>query len=165
MNLGTIYLWTALLILAGSLLIPLFVAMIVHTFKKWSWGLLISLSLLLSCVLVVVGLETLHRPIFVAWHRMQNPIVPKTGCVRYDPNFTQLFAVYRMSRPAFDRWAAECPWKLSPENMHPDYILFDQPKLGFGTPSAAYATESTESGKHLSVYYENGTMYLAYYSM
>ncbi|HLA85421.1 MAG TPA: hypothetical protein VJL29_11560 [Thermoguttaceae bacterium] len=165
MNLGDIYLKTALLILAGSTLLPVVVAWTIHRLKKWSWNILLPIALLVACVLTIVGLNTLHHPLFVAWHRAQNTTLPPAGCVRYEPTATRLLAAYRMSRPAFDRWVADYPWKLMSLDPTDGLILWDSQNLGFSKPEATFATERAPNGKQLRVYYERGIMYLSYNAM
>jgi hypothetical protein len=165
MNLGGVFFKTAILILAGAFLLPLIGAWIIRIFKKLSWGLLMPVALCLTAVLAVAGLETLHRPIFVAWHRAQNTMVPRTGCVSYEPDFTRLCATYRMDRKTFDQWVAAHPWKLLPFDLADVPSFRDREHLGFSNPEAVFATEPAPNGKQLRVYYEKGTIYLAYNSM
>jgi hypothetical protein len=163
MNLGDIYIKSFFCIVGASIAVSMLFAFVWRSKWKTSRCASIAVSLLIGLLLSVPALTLLHHPLFVAWHRAQNAMVPQTGCLTYDPSFARLFAAYRMSRSGFDTWVAAHPWRLTPYAN--DLLEYDASHLGFSSPDASFASPSGSNGKQLRVYFKNGVMYLSYNSM
>jgi hypothetical protein len=164
MNLGDIFIKTAAAIFLSACLASLLVALILRYAKKARWWISLTVFVVLAPVLTYAGLYFGHHPLFVAWHRSQNEVLPRTGCLTYEPSFLRLHASYRMSRAEFDAWIKNHPWRLSPYDVSP-IPAQDAEDLGISRPDTAFATERAPSGKQLRVYYKNGTMYVSYWAM
>jgi hypothetical protein len=163
MNLGGVFIRTAVAICLGACLLALVVALILR-YKKTRWPDPLTAFFVLALVLSCGGLYFGHGPLFVAWHRAQNEALPRANCLTYEPSFLRLYASYRMSRAEFDAWVKNHPWHLSPCNER-HIVDKDAEHLGFTRPDAAYATEPEPNGRQLRVYHENGTMYVSYWVM
>jgi len=166
MNLGEIYIKSGVAICIGACLLTLLIVLILRFVKKTRRCTLFMTFCLLAPVLSVVGDHFGHGPLFVAWHRAQNTLLPESGCLTYKPSFFRLYATYRMSRAEFEDWATHHPWQLVPMDeggfpLPPQEVE----NLGLERPEAAYASEPAPNGRQLRVYYAKGTMYVAYYVM
>jgi hypothetical protein len=164
MNLGDIFIKTAAAICLGAFLASLLMALILRYAKKTRWWISLTVFVVLVPVLSYAGLYFGHHPLFVAWHRSQNEVLPRTGCLTYEPSLFRLYASYRMSRAEFDAWIKQHPWHLSPYDVS-QIPAQDAEDLGISRPDTAFATERAPSGKQLRVYYKNGTMYVSYWAM
>lgn len=163
MNLGQIYFQTFVVLLVT----PTIASMLVLCLFRRKLSSYFSMLALLSIFLgpsVGVGLNyKYHRIVFSSWHQSQNQFVPSSGCITYDPEFSRLYATYKMTLPQFHQWAAMHPWKLSA--LSPEVFNYDLEIMEFDTPEAIYATEMEPNGKQLRVYFKSETMYLSYNSM
>jgi hypothetical protein len=111
----------------------------------------------------VVALDVGHHRIFVAWHKWQNNVLPRDGCLTYEPEFTRLYATYKMTQQQFKTWVAGHPWQLRVGDN--GLLHHDGPRLGFSEPELSFETDSAPNGKQLRVYYESGIMYVSYNAM
>ena len=163
MNLGDIYLKTFLALTAGSLVLSCLLVSLLRFWRRVPWVDILWIGCLLGCFAAIVANTSLHRRLFVSWHRAQNDAVPATGCVTYEPDFTRLYATYRMTRPEFDAWIANHPWKLKPGDN--GLLHHDGPRFGLDEPDAGFETEMAPNGRQLRVYFKSGIMYVSYNSM
>jgi hypothetical protein len=164
MNLGDISIKSIAAICVGSCLLALLIVLVVWHVKRIRWTTFFVALIPLALVLCVAGCYFGHGPLFAAWHRAQNTVLPSNGCLTYEPSFFRLYATYRMSRAEFDEWAKGHPWRLASSNEG-RVPACDAEALRFGHPEAAYASEAAPNGGQLRVYYANGTMYVAYFAM
>lgn len=160
MNLGDIYLKTFLVITAVAFVAGFALAFVLRLMRRIRAGWLVVLGSLLAAVLTVAGNRAFHQELFTAWHQSQNSVVPRTGCLTYDPSFDRLYATYSMDAATFEQFVASHPWQLRPYDS--SLQAMDARRLGFETPQAAYATEMAPNGNQLRLYFENGTMFLSY---
>lgn len=56
--------------------------------------------------LAYAGNKYLHHDLFVRSHQSHNSLMPKEGCLTYEPSFGDLFASYAKSREAFEEWVS-----------------------------------------------------------
>ena len=164
MNLGDIYLRAAATICIASSVLVLVAMLLVRRLRRSSWPALLALAIPSFLLFTWCGLYFGHQPLFAAWHRVQNHILPRSGCLTYKPTFARLCASYRMTRPEFDAWVQAHPWGLvavSASDVHQG----DLQQLGVAKPDAAFATKSAPNGRQLRVYYRNKVMYVVYYAM
>jgi hypothetical protein len=164
MNLGNIFLITAASICIASGVLALLAVLILRCVKKISWPRLFVLALLLAFSLCCCGLYFGHQPLFTAWHRAQNDVLPKTGCLTYEPSFFRLYATYRMTRAEFNAWIENHPWQLKPFAKS-EISSNEMKRFGIKEPDAAFATESAPNGKQLRVYFQNDVIYVSYFAM
>jgi hypothetical protein len=165
MNLGDICLKAAASICIASAVLTVLVMLLLRRLKKAPWPALRAFAVpLIFLLLCCGGLYFGHAPLFVAWHRAQNDVLPPTGCLTYEPTFFRLYASYAMSRTEFDAWALGHPWKLAPLSKS-DIYDGDLQHFGISKSDAAFATEPAPNGKPLRVYYQNNVMYVVYYAM
>jgi hypothetical protein len=164
MNLGGVFMETVAAICVGACLLALLVSLVLRYCRKTRRLASLTLFVILASVLFLAGLYFAHRPLFAAWHRSQNVLLPQAGCLTYEPSFFRLYASYRMSRAEFDAWIKHHPWHLSPYDKRL-IVPQDAQHLGLTRPDAAYASEPAPNGRQLRVYYENGIMYASYWAM
>lgn len=164
MNLGEVFIETAFVICLVACLLALSVALILRYMKRTRWFVSLTVFVVLVSVLVGGGLYFGHSPLFAAWHRFRNNVLPRTDCLTYEPSFFRLYATYRMSRAEFDAWIARHPWHLTPCDER-QIASQDAEQLGFAQPDAAYASEPAPNGRQLRVYFKNDTMYVSYWAM
>jgi hypothetical protein len=164
MNLGDICLKAAASIGIASGVLTLIAMLFLRRLKKTSWPGLLALAVPLGFLLCCGGLYFGHQPLFTAWHRAQNDILPQKGCLTYEPTFFRLHASYRMTRAEFDAWVLAHPWKLTPL-AGSEISDSDMKPFGISKPDAAFATERAPNGRQLRLYYEGDTMYVVYFVM
>jgi hypothetical protein len=163
-NLGVIYLKTALAILASGLVLGAIITGVFLSLRRKR----VLVSTMLFGALVIgmpagfFGLIAFHQPLFRIWHRLQNEAVPTTGCVTYEPSFWQFHATYEMDRPSFDRWVASHPWGLKPCKPDTIFQFADGPYFGLTSCEAVYESPRGPKGNNLRVYYQDGMAYLSY---
>jgi hypothetical protein len=164
MDLGDIYLKAAASICIAAGALTVVVVLLLRRRKKISWPGLLALAAPLLLLLCGGGLYFGHPPLFAAWHRAQNDMLPKTGCLTYEPSFARLYASYRMSRSEFDAWVQAHPWELK---RFGDSDISDRDLQHFGAKKAdvRLMTPPVLDGKQLRVYYHDNVMYVAYFSM
>jgi hypothetical protein len=167
MNLGVIYIKTAIAIVASGIAVGAMATAIFLVAKKnrilsptFFFGTPV-IGILLGCV----GLAVFQEPLFRTWHRLQNEAVPAEGCVTYEPSFWCLHAIYQMDRQSFDRWVASHPWGLAPCESDSIFELHDGPYFGLSACDAIYESPRGPKGNNLRVYYRNGMAYLSYSAM
>ncbi len=134
--------------------------LIVRLFKRIRTVWCVVTTFLLGIVLAYFANSAFHREMFIRDHQKHNTLVPKTGCVSYEPSFGHLFATYRMSRAEFDIWVSGHPWTLISYDQ--SFVEYDGKRLGFTEPDLAYATEMASNGGQLRVYFKDEMMYLSY---
>jgi len=162
MNLGDIYLKTFAAIIAISFFIAVIVASLLRL-RRCSWRSVFIAALPLWLVIGFLAVNLGHKRLFVAWQKLQNVTLPQTGCVSYEPDFTRLYATYKMDRDEFTTWVANHPWQL---HVGDNTLLHhDGPRLGLDDPELSFETESAPNGKQLRVYYKSGIMYVSYNAM
>jgi hypothetical protein len=164
MNLGDVYIKSAVVICASACLLSLLIALIVRHAKKTRLAASLLIFAVSAFVLCVAGCYFGHGPLFAAWHRSQNTVLPSEGCLTYQPSFFRLRATYRINRGQFDNWAMHHPWQLAPMS-DAEIPSCDVETFGLGRPEAAYVSKQCTNGQQLRVYYANGTMYVGYYAM
>jgi hypothetical protein len=164
MNLGEVCIRAAVCICIGGCLLALSIVLLQRWLKRTRWSVSIGIFVVLASALSIGGCYFGHYPLFVAWHRSQNQLLPQNGCLTYEPSFFRLYASYRMSRAEFDDWAQHHPWGLKPYNLSsiPDQ---DTKALGLYRLDAAYASEPAPNGRQLRVYHGRETMYVSYWAM
>lgn len=162
MNLGDICLKSAASICVASGMLTLVAMLILRRVKKTPWPRLLGLAVPLVLLLCIGGLYFGHRPLFTAWHRAQNDVLPHAGCLTYEPTFFRLYASYRMNRAEFDTWVLTHPWKLMPLA---ESDVGELKQFGISRPVVAFATEPASNGRQLRVYFQNDVMYVAYFAM
>jgi hypothetical protein len=167
MNLGTIYIEAALVILAAGLALG---AILTRAYLWVSRKRMLASTLLFGAVAIglplgCVGLALLHESLFSTWHRLQNDAVPATGCVAYEPSFWHLYATYKIDRQSLNQWIASHPWGLT--RCEPDGIfqLHDGPHFRLTSCEAVYESPRGPKGNNLRVYYQDGTAYVSYIAM
>lgn len=163
MNLGDIYLKTFLALIGMAFVLSFLMAALLRVRRRVSWKNVLCIGCLLGCFAAFIAVKPLHRPLFILWHKAQNDAAPATGCLTYEPDFTRLYATYQMTRPEFDAWVANHPWKLKPGDN--GLLHHDGPRFGLNEPDASFETEMAPNGKQLRVYFKYGIMYLSYNSM
>jgi hypothetical protein len=125
---------------------------------RLGWCLLIAP--VLGIALAYAGNSLFHHDLFVRSHQSHNSLMPKEGCLTYEPSFFNLFASYRISREEFEQWVSNHPWRLKSYDM--SFVDQDSQRLNFSEPEVAYATEMVGDGGQLRVYYKDGVMYISY---
>jgi hypothetical protein len=167
MNLGVVYIWSALAIAACAVALSavavLASALMRRRPLRWSTPLLGALAV--GIPLTGIGLLFCHEPLFRFWHRRQNEAVPTAGCLSYEPTFWRLHASYRISPKAFDAWVASHPWGLVPCEPDGIFEFHDGPHFGLTSCEAAYESPRGPKGNNLRVYYHQGIAYLSYSAM
>ena len=161
MNLGDIYLKTFAAIIAMTFLASLTVASLLRIWR-FSWRSVIYAALPVWLALGFFILDTGHQGLFVAWHQWQNSVLPKHGCLTYEPDFYRLYATYEMTRQEFDIWVLDHPWHLRSGGN--SLLHHDGPRFGLDEPEASFETDMAPNGKQLRVYYKSGKMYASYNS-
>jgi hypothetical protein len=163
MNLGQIFFQTFLVLLVAPTLASILVLFLFRRKLSSYFSTFALLCIFLGpCIGVGVNYKY-HRVVFSFWHQWQNQFVPQSGGITYDPDFSRLYATYKMTLPQFQEWAATHPWKLnlsSGESFGHDFEI-----MGFDNPEASYSTEMAPNGKQLRVYFKSDIMYLSYNSM
>ncbi len=94
MNLGNIYIGAFLALTAAAVGLSLLVGLCLRMWWRVPWGRTFGITIVLAVLSVFVANRQLHQPLFRAWHRAQNTLVPAAGCVRYEPEFAWLWASY-----------------------------------------------------------------------
>jgi hypothetical protein len=163
MNLGVVYIKSFLLIISVSFVFSFGIASLLRFFRRVSWQPIFAIAITIWLCIGFFGLNNWHEKLFNAWHRWQNEAMPSKGCITYEPDFTRLFATYRMTRPEFEAWVTSHPWKLNPGDN--GLLYHDRGRLGFNSPELSFETETAPNGKQLRVYFESGIMYVSYNSM
>ncbi|WP_146517650.1 hypothetical protein [Rubripirellula amarantea] len=158
-GLGEAYLEVFFNIAKLALLAAVVVVALVRVFKRVRPGWLLLAAIGLWIILTYTGAKLYHHENFVRLHQSHNDYVPKTGCLTYEPSFGHLFASFSMSRDKFDTWVADFPVPMSEY----DNALqrFDEQRLGFTEPDAAFATEPASNGGQTRVYFKDNVMYLS----
>ena len=162
MNLGDIYLKTFAAIIAISFIVSVVVASSLRL-RHCSWRTVIIVALPLWLPIGFLSLNLGHQRLFVAWHKSQNVTLPRNGCLTYEPDFTRLYATYKMDRDEFETWVANHPWHLHAGDN--GLLHHDGPRLGLREPELSFETESAPNGKQLRVYYKSRIMYVSYNAM
>ncbi len=134
-------------------------AALLRIFRQIHVGKLLLLGFVLWIAFTYMGMRLFHHDRFVELHQSHNDYVPTTGCLTYEPSFGHLFASYSMSRTEFDVWVAQFPVPMSEYDSQ--LQKFDEDRLGFTDPDAAFATESASNGGQTRAYFKDGTMYLS----
>ena len=159
MGLGEAYLQVFFSIAKLALLAAVVIAGLVRAFKRVRLGKLVLIALVLWVLLTYAGAKLFHHDRFVELHQSRNDYVPKTGCLTYEPSFGNLFASYSMSRDAFDAWVAAFPVPMTEYNS--SLQRFDEERLHFTEPDAAFATEPASNGGQTRAYFKDDVMYLS----
>ena len=162
MNLGSIYLKAFFAIIAITFVFALTVASLLRL-RRCRWRTVVLAALPIWLIIGRLVLDTSHQRLFVAWHRWQNTALPQQGCLTYEPEFTRLYATYKMSRTEFQVWVNDHPWQLHAGDN--GLLHHDGPRLGFDGPAFSFETDSAPNGKQLRVYYKSRIMYVSYNSM
>ncbi|SMP79990.1 hypothetical protein SAMN06265222_1411 [Neorhodopirellula lusitana] len=158
-GLGEAYLEVFFNIAKLALLAAVVVVAFVRVFKRVRLGWLLLVAFGLWVILTYTGAKLFHHENFVRLHQSHNDYVPKTGCLTYEPSFGHLFASFSMSRDSFDAWVADFP---VPMFEYDDALQrFDEDRLGFTEPDAAFATESASNGAQTRAYFKDNVMYLS----
>ncbi len=163
MNLGSIYVQAFFVLFAAPTIVSFALLGLLRHKLKISCGSIVLFALFVAPIAGMLLNYAFHEPTFVAWHQAQNRYVPQTGCLTYRPQFSRLYATYRMTLPQFNAWATAHPWDLMPGGN--SLVEHDAAALGFDNPVASFETEMAPNGKQLRVYFQSGTMYLSYNSM
>ncbi len=159
MGLGEAYLVVFVGIAKSALLVSLVSVGLIRALKRIHTGKLFLVGCVLWIGLTFAGLNWFHRDRFVDLHQSHNDYVPRSGCLTYEPTFGHLFASYAMSRDDFDTWLAAYLVPLMP---YEDFLQrFDEERMGFTEPDAAYATEPASNGAQTRVYFKDGVMYFS----
>ena len=163
MNLGDIYLKTFLALTGMAFLLSFLMASLLRIRRRASWGTVFGIGCSVGIFAAFFANMSLHRPLFVSWHKAQNDAVPTTGSLTYEPDFFELNATCQMTRPEFDAWVGSHPWNLEPGDN--SFLHHDGPSFGLSEPEASFETEMAPNGRQLRVYFKSGIMYLSYNSM
>jgi hypothetical protein len=142
-----------------ALLMSVVLTAIVRLFRRIHFGKLLLLGFTLWLAFTYTGTQFFHYDRFVELHQSHNDYVPATGCLTYEPSFGHLFASYSMTRAEFNAWVEQFPVPMSKYDSQ--LQRFDEERLGFTDPDAAFATESASNGAQTRVYFKDGTMYLS----
>lgn len=142
-----------------ALLVSVVLTAIVRLFRRIHFGKLLLLGFVLWFAFTYTGTKFFHHDRFVELHQSHNDYVPATGCLTYEPSFGHLFASYSMTRAEFDAWVAQFPVPMSEYDSQ--LQRFDEERLGFTNPDAAFATESASNGGQTRAYFKDGTMFLS----
>ncbi|MCC9656704.1 hypothetical protein LOC70_12910 [Rhodopirellula sp. JC737] len=132
---------------------------VVRLIRRIHLGKLLLLGFALWIALTYTGTKFFHHDRFVELHQSHNDYVPASGCLTYEPSFGHLFASYSMTRAEFDAWVAQFPVPMSEYDSQ--LQRFDEDRLGFTDPDAAFATQSASNGGQTRAYFKDGTMYLS----
>lgn len=159
-GLGETYINVFIWLTAWSFVAAATKVLVIRFFKRFALGRVIAGVFVLGVAFSCGSNSLLHHRMFVQQHQANNMLVPATGCVRYEPSFGHLFAVYKMTAVEFDAWVTQHPWTLTEYDRA--LVAYDQQRLGFVDPTDAYATEMASNGGQLRVYFEDGMMYLSY---
>lgn len=165
MNLGQVYIEAFLVIATAAILIAVTLSVFLYLFgnqriRPWcAWtGCVIWLFL------TVAGNIQYHKKLFTALHKLQNSVLPNSGCLYYEPTVTTLHAVYKLNANELEDWIKGNPWKL--HEAPRSYLLrSDERHFGSFKPDLSFETDMSESGRQLRVYYKNGIVYVSYSSM
>ena len=163
MNLGTVYLQAFMAIIASSFVLSLAVAGLLRFVRPFSWRIIFAIAVPIWLATGCLALSRLHQPLFAAWHKRQNHVLPADGCLTYDPDFTRLYATYRMTRPAFEAWVVGHPWNL--HRCDDGLLRHDGMRFGIDNPELCFETDAAPNGRQLRVYFESGIVYISYNSM
>lgn len=162
MNLGDIYLKTFAVIIAFSFVLAVMATSLLRL-RQCSWRTIVLAAIPIWLAVGFLLLNLCHQPLFTAWHKLQNTTLPNHGCLTYEPDFTRLYATYRMTREQFETWVTNHPWQFHAGNN--GLLHHDGPRLGMDGPELSFETESASNGKQLRVYFKLGTMYVSYNAM
>ncbi len=163
MNLGDIYFKTFLILLVLPVLATFLLLGSYRRRLQLTWGGILLIAVFIAPFAGMLLNRAFHQQLFVAWHQAQNQLVPRTGCLTYEPDFSRLYATYQMTLPQFNAWAAAHPLRLSP--VADSVPMYDAQVMGFDSPEASFMTDMAENGMQLRVYYKAGVMHLLYFSM
>ncbi|GAA5504566.1 hypothetical protein [Novipirellula caenicola] len=158
-GLGEAYLEVFFDIAMLALLASVVTVTMIRVLKRVRLGWLVVSAFALWLTLTYAGVKLFHHENFVRLHQSHNDYVPNTGCITYEPSFGHLFASFSMSRDEFDAWVANFPvpmFKYDDALQH-----FDEDRLGFTEPEAAFATESGSNGGQTRAYFKDKVMYLS----
>lgn len=159
MNLGSTYLIVFLAIVVASLGASVLLVTPLR-WRGWSWRTVLLIALPIWLVFGFFSLDQFQQSVFTVVHRTQNTILPREGCLRYEPSPGHLYAAYSMTREEFERWVADCSVEM--ERYDNSLVEFDSKRLGFEDPEVSYATPMAANGKQMRVYYAGGVMYVSY---
>lgn len=135
MNLGQVYFQTFIALLVTPTVAGVLVLCLFRRKMPSYFSMLALISIFLG-PFVGVGLNyKCHKFVFSHWHQWQNQFVPQSGCITYDPDFSRLYATYKMTLPQFHHWAAIHPWKL--KAVSAGVFNHDFELMGFDTPEAS----------------------------
>ncbi|MEM8671810.1 MAG: hypothetical protein AAGG48_30105 [Planctomycetota bacterium] len=134
-------------------------SVLVRIFRRLHFGKLLLLGFALWMMLTYAGTKLFHHDRFVELHQSHNDYVPPTGCLTYEPSFGHLFASYSMSRAEFDAWVTQFPIPMA--ECDSQLQRFDEKRLGFTEPDAAFATDPASNGGQTRAYFKVDTMYLS----
>jgi hypothetical protein len=151
-----VFLWITLCAFAAAVIVAVLIRLSFRV--RLGWCLLIAP--VLGIALTYAGNRFFHHELFVQSHQSHNSLMPKAGCLTYEPSFGHLFASYAISRDEFEQWASLHPWQLKPYDMA--LVEHDSKRLNFAKPELAYATEMASDGGQLRVYFKDGVMYVSY---
>jgi hypothetical protein len=143
--------------------VAIVVAVMMRLLFRIRWGWCPLIATVLGIALAYAGNSYFHHDLLVRSHQSHNSLMPKEGCLTYEPSFGHLFASYLMSRDEFEQWVSLHPlhqWKLKPYDMA--FVEHDSKRLYFAEPEVAYATEMASDGGQLRVYFRDGVMYVSY---
>ena len=162
MNLGAVWVDAFLTIAGAASVAGILAATVLRLRARLHWAVVGLLAVVFAALLTLLGNFFGHGPLFRSWHRDQNTVVPKSGCLTYEPWFGGLSAAYSMTRAEFQAWATGHSWGLTPYDLaHADV---DRAILSFGEPEDAFATRPAPGGGQLRAYYVGGTAYIFYNS-
>ncbi|MEO1529581.1 MAG: hypothetical protein AAFX06_29520 [Planctomycetota bacterium] len=159
-GLGETYINVFVWLTAWSFVAAAVLLVVLRLFKRFSFGWGFAGTLLLGASLAFGSNSIFHRRMFIQEHQRHNTLVPTSGCVRYEPSFGHLFAIYEMTATEFESWVAQHPWQLVEYDQ--EMMEYEQQKLGVSDPEETYATEMASNGAQLRVYFKDGRMYLSY---
>lgn len=159
-GLGQTYLNVFLFLTTSSFVIATLTIVVIHYFTRIRGAWCVLSTTLLFLILAYGANKLFHRDLFVWQHQRHNTLVPKSGCISYQPSFGHLFASYEMSRSEFEKWVTTHPMKLEPYDGA--IAEHDGRRLGFHEPELSYASEMAPNGGQMRVYFKNGTMYFSY---
>lgn len=159
-GLGEAYIGVFLRITVCGFAAACIVAVIIRQLFRVQWGWCMLMVPVLGIALAYAGNTYLHHDLFVRSHQSHNSLMPKKGCLTYEPSFGHLFASYKISRDEFEQWVSLHPWNLKPYDL--GLLEHDSKRLNFTSPEAAYATEMASNGGQLRVYFRDGVMYVSY---